>query len=193
MNSLLFTAGQPCCTPPWKTLGEQSTGQPAAWQGQGPSGARCLQQIPPGQLTSPAPSAPGHHDEESKHLHPARSRPSYAGWWLMCSSLRAAAWTLGVRIKKWISLAVKRSLFMGAGLWIIILCRSLLFSTPTLFFLNKWKHTRRAQCLLSRLLYFTNLFQPPSQLFPCQQLYHCAIPLPTHKGTGWRYELESLR
>lgn len=85
------------------------------------------------QDSSPA-QLPRHHDEESKHLHPARSRPSYAGWWLMCSSLRAAAWTLGVRIKKWISLAVKRSLFMGAGLWIIILCRSLLFSTPTLFF-----------------------------------------------------------
>lgn len=90
-----------------------------------------------GQLTSPTPSAPGHHHEESKHLHSAHSHPSYTGWWLMCSSLMAAAGTLWVRRKKWISLAVKRvkgSLFMGAGLCTIILYRSLLFSTPTPFF-----------------------------------------------------------
>lgn len=72
-------------------------------------------------------------------------------------------------------------------------CTVVCCSTPLFHGLDKWKHTRRVQHVLSKLLYFTNLFQPPSQLFPCQQLHHHDIPLPTHKCTGWRYELESLR
>lgn len=164
--------------------------QSAARWGQGPSGAQGLQKL-------------GEHGTATAHSRTAQHLSSFITWpprqgiqvarstplsWLTHSSPRAAAWTLGFRRKKRILPAIP---FMGAGSRIIILCSSQLLSPPNSFF-NKWKHTRRAQHLLSELLYSTDLFQPSSQLFPCQQLYHCAIPLPTHKCTGWRYELESL-
>lgn len=91
--------------------------------------------FPAGQLTTSAPSAWGHHSEEPKHLHAAHHCPSCAGGQLTCSSARPAAWTVGFRRKKCIPLAIKRSLFMEAGSWIIIFCSPLLFSSPPPFFL----------------------------------------------------------
>jgi len=85
-----------------------------------------------------APSAPGHPGEEPKHPHADHQLPSCAGWQLTRSSPRAPASTLGFRRKKRIPPAIKRSLFTGAGSWIIILCSALLFcSSPLLFSVNE--------------------------------------------------------
>lgn len=152
------------------------------------SQARVAPRLPAGQLTTSAPAVPGTKVRNpSTCTQPTAVLAAQAGSW-PAPLLGLLPESLGSEERNG-SLCQSRDPFLwgqDCGL------SAALLSPPPLFF-NKWKQTRRAQCLLSKLLYFTNLFQPPSQLFPCQQLYHCAIPLPTHKCTGWRYEQESLR